>query len=81
MIVNESQEAIFYKDGQALDLFKSGRHSLTTDNLPFLKRLFGKIFNNNTPFSCAVFYINKVNVLWIPLPTFLLLNLSKNQSM
>ena len=63
LIVNESQEAIFYKDGQALDLFKSGRHSLTTDNLPFLKRLFGKIFNNNTPFSCEVFYINKVNVL------------------
>ena len=30
LIVNESQEALFYKDGQALDLFASGRHSLNT---------------------------------------------------
>ena len=44
LIVNESQEALFYKDGQALDLFLSGRHSLNTDNLPFFKKLFGKIY-------------------------------------
>lgn len=63
LIVNESQEALFYKDGQALDLFKSGRYSLETENLPFFKKLFGKIFNNNTPFACEVFYINKTSVL------------------
>lgn len=63
LIVNESQEAIFYKDGQALDLFLSGRHSLNTENVPLLKRIFGKFFNNNTPFNCEVFFINKVNVL------------------
>ena len=66
LIVNESQEALFYKDGQALDLFLSGRHSLNTDNLPFFKRLFGKIFNNQTPFDCDVFFINKVIALEIP---------------
>ena len=63
LIVNESQEAIFYKDGQALDLFPSGRHSLTTDNVPFLKKIFGKLFGGNTPFTCEVFFINKVSVL------------------
>lgn len=63
LIVNEAQEAIFYKDGQALDLFKSGRHSLDTNNLPFFKKFFGAIFNRSTPFSCEIFYINKVNVL------------------
>ena len=63
LIVNESQEALFYKDGQALDLFASGRHSLTTDNVPFLKKVFGKIFGDKTPFSCEVFFINKVSVL------------------
>lgn len=63
LIVNESQEALFYKDGQALDLFISGRHSLTTDNLPFLKKVFGKIFGDKTPFTCEVFFINKVSVL------------------
>lgn len=63
IIVNESQEALFYKDGQALDLFPSGRYSLNTDNLPFFKKLFGKLFNNKTPFDCEVFFINKVNVM------------------
>ena len=63
LIVNEAQEALFYKDGQALDLFGSGRHSLTTDNLPFFKKLYGAIFGNKTPFSCEVFFINKVSVM------------------
>lgn len=63
LIVNESQEALFYKDGQALDLFGSGRHSLTTENLPFFKKLYGAIFGGKTPFNCEVFFINKVSVL------------------
>lgn len=66
LIVNESQEALFYKDGHALDLFGAGRHSLNSDNLPFLKRMFGAIFGGKTPFTCEVFYINKVSVLDIP---------------
>lgn len=63
LVVNESQEAIFYKDGQALDLFKSGRHTLNTDNVPLLKKMFNAIFNRKTPFTCDVYFINKVNVL------------------
>ena len=63
LIVNEAQEALFYKDGQALDLFGAGRHSLNTENLPLLKRLYGAIFGGKTPFSCEVFFINKVSVL------------------
>ena len=43
LIVNESQEALFYKDGQALDLFKSGRHTLETNNLPFFKKISEKV--------------------------------------
>ena len=64
LVVNESQEALFYKDGQALDLFPSGRHTLNSDNVPLMKRIFAKIFNKErTPFTCEVFFINKVNVL------------------
>jgi len=63
LIVNESQEALFYKDGRALDLFGPGRHSLNTDNLPFIKRLYGAIFGGNNAFACEVIYINKVSVL------------------
>ena len=40
LIVHESQEAIFFRDGQALDLFGPGRHTLETQKLPLLNRLF-----------------------------------------
>ena len=63
LIVNESQEALFYKEGQALDLFASGRHDLSTENVPLLKKFFGRLFHTDTPFPCEVFFINRVSVL------------------
>lgn len=64
LIVDQSQEAIFFKDGQALDLFGAGRHSLDTNNLPLFKRLISKMFGlNNNIFSCHVYFINKTTVL------------------
>ena len=41
LIVHESQEAIFFRDGQALDLFGPGRYTLETQQLPILEKLFG----------------------------------------
>lgn len=67
LIVDESQEAIFYKDGQALDLFGPGRHTLTTQNLPLIRKLVGKLFGGKTPYPVTVYFINKVyamDVLW-----------------
>lgn len=63
IIVNESQEAIFYKDGQALDLFASGRHEVSTETLPLFKRLFRNLFGTTAVIPCSVYYVNKVNVL------------------
>lgn len=63
LIVDESQEAIFYKDGQALDLFGPGKHTLNSSNLPIIRKLFEKLFNGNDPFPCSVYFINKVNIL------------------
>lgn len=59
VIVNESQEALFYKGGQALDLFGPGTHTLTTANLPFLQRLVNLPFGRKTPFSAEVYFISK----------------------
>ena len=44
LIVYESQEAIFYKNGQALVLFGPGRHTLSSENVPVLKRFFSHLF-------------------------------------
>ena len=39
LIVHESQEAIFFMNGQPLDLFGSGRYTLETQNLPILNKI------------------------------------------
>ena len=38
LIVHQSQEAVFFKNGQALDLFEAGRYTLETQNIPLLRR-------------------------------------------
>ncbi len=63
LIVNESQEAVLYKGGKALDLFSSGRHTLSTANIPFLNKLINLPFGGRSPFTAEVWYVNKVNSL------------------
>lgn len=60
LIVDDSQEAIFYKDGQALDLFGGGRHELKPENIPLLRKIFEAFTKSKTIFTCQVYYINKV---------------------
>ena len=57
LIVRESQNAIFMRDGKALDVFGPGRHTLSTANLPLLTDLLGKAFNSRTPFTAEVYYV------------------------
>ena len=59
LIVNQSQEALFFKGGQALDVFGPGTHTLTTGNLPFLSALINLPFGSETPFSAEVWFINR----------------------
>lgn len=59
LIVHESQEAIFFMNGQALDLFGPGRHTLETQNIPRLGRLLNRTTGGETPFHCEVYFINK----------------------
>lgn len=59
LIVNESQEALLYKGGQALDLFNSGRHTLDTYNIPILNKIVNLPFGGRSPFAAEVWYINK----------------------
>lgn len=61
IIVHESQEAIFFKDGQALDLFGPGKHSLTTENLPILNKIINIPTDGVSPFHCEVYFINKAD--------------------
>jgi membrane protease subunit (stomatin/prohibitin family) len=61
LIVNESQEAVLYTGGQALDLFKSGTHTLDTMNIPLLNKIINIPFGGRSPFSAEVWYVNKAH--------------------
>lgn len=57
LIVRESQAAVFYRDGKALDTFGPGRHTLTTANIPYVVDFIGKAFSNQTPFKAEVYFV------------------------
>jgi len=63
LIVNESQEAILFKGGQAYDVFGPGRHTLSTANIPILNKLINLPFGGRSPFTAEVWYINKQHSL------------------
>jgi hypothetical protein len=65
LIVHESQEAIFFMNGQALDLFGPGRHTLETQNMPLVGKFFSRPTGGETPFHCELYFINKVEQLAI----------------
>ena len=65
LIVHESQEAIFFLNGKALDLFGPGRYTLETQNIPLLKKFITKAANNVSPFHCEIYFINKVEQMAI----------------
>jgi excisionase family DNA binding protein len=58
VIVREAQRAVFFRDGQALDSFGPGRHTITTANVPILTGIFGSAFNDRTPFTAEVYYVS-----------------------
>ena len=57
VIVRESQNAIFYRDGKALDVLGPGRHTISTANIPLLTSVLGIAFNNRTPFTAEIYYV------------------------
>ncbi|HSS78715.1 MAG TPA: SPFH domain-containing protein [Thermoanaerobaculia bacterium] len=58
LIVEESQQAVFFRDGKALDTFGPGRHTLATQNVPVIASLFGIPFGGTSPFQAAVMFVS-----------------------
>lgn len=65
LIVHETQEAIFFMNGQALDLFGPGRYTLETQNIPKIGKLLNRATGDKTPFHCEVYFINKTEQMAI----------------
>src|SRR3954462_15290712 len=58
LIVRESQQAVFYRDGKALDTFGPGRHTLETKNIPLLGGLINLPFGGRPPFPAEVYFVS-----------------------
>lgn len=65
LIVHESQEAIFFMNGQALDEFGAGRYTLETQNIPKIGKALNRMTGDKTPFHCEVYFINKTEQMSI----------------
>jgi membrane protease subunit (stomatin/prohibitin family) len=58
VIVRDSQAAVFFRDGRALDVFGPGPHTIATANIPYLVDLIGKAFSGETPFKAEVYFVS-----------------------
>lgn len=59
LVVHEYEAAVFFRDGKAYDVFRAGRHVLTTANLPLITKLLSTIAGfDRVPFRASVVFIS-----------------------
>lgn len=58
LIVRPGQLAMFIDQGHLADVFRPGRHTLTTDNLPLLSSIRGWKYGFASPFKADVLFVN-----------------------
>ena len=65
LIVHENQEAIFFLNGQTLDVFGPGRYTLKSQNIPIISKVLNLATGGITPFHCEVYFVNKTEQMAI----------------
>lgn len=67
LIVAESEEALFFKDGVIEQVFVGGKYKLDTNIYPFLSRLRNLFSGGVSTFNCKVYFVDKshtMEILW-----------------
>ncbi|MDQ7086637.1 MAG: SPFH domain-containing protein [Acidobacteriota bacterium] len=59
LVVTENQWAVFFRNGHALDVFETGRHTLDTANIPLLVEVLKIPFGGKTPFRADTYFVSK----------------------
>ncbi len=65
LIVHETQEALFFRDGKVFDQFTAGRHTLVTNNIPKVRDYMKLGTGGVNVFHCEVYFINMVTQMGI----------------
>ncbi|MBS7634270.1 SPFH domain-containing protein [Candidatus Bathyarchaeota archaeon] len=59
LIVHEYEAVVFFRDGKAYDVFRAGRHVLTTANLPLLTKVLSAIAGfEKIPFKSSIIFVS-----------------------
>ena len=66
VIVQESQVAVFVRQGQVLDALGPGSHTLSTANLPILSGLIGLVTGGRNPFTAELYFVNLKDLPQVP---------------
>ena len=61
LIVSATQECYFRRNGQNVDRFTPGNHTLTSANLPLLNKVVNLPFGGNSPFAAEVWFVSKTS--------------------
>lgn len=67
LTVSPSEEAIFVKNGNIVQVFHNGRYELATENYPFLGYLRNFISGGISTFHCSIYFVNlqqSSEILW-----------------
>jgi len=60
LVVRENQDAVFFRDGKAMDVFGPGRHTITTQNIPLLTGVVSTLFEGkDSPFRSEAYFVSK----------------------
>lgn len=59
LVVNPSQEVLLVKDGEICDIFKPGKYTLETKNIPILNKIINIPFGSESPFKAEIWFVNK----------------------
>ena len=58
MIVRENQAGVFFYNGKAMHVFKAGRHTLKTANIPVLNKVLSIPWGMTSPLRAEAYFIN-----------------------
>jgi membrane protease subunit (stomatin/prohibitin family) len=65
LTVDSDECAVFFKDGKVVGVLPPGRHTLSTQNIPFLNNIIGK-FTGGDVFISEIFFVKTSPVRSIP---------------
>ncbi|WP_320667943.1 SPFH domain-containing protein [Prochlorococcus sp. MIT 1307] len=61
VLVNESEEALLFENGQLLHILKAGRHLIESGNIPGLDGVIRRSLGNNSPIKIDIWFVSKTS--------------------